>query len=211
LQPCACSARRLARFGTPRGEQTLPEPPRPPERMFSTFATGSNSIRLNPTRATAGAPISVQRAVRRQVKHASWGPPTVGNTGTSGEETLRCRPRQGSATLAAVALARPLHRYDAAGRIGSGPPDRATSNGERWEKGMGAMSRVLGIAKMIGSLLAIEVFVPGGTLIVLTLLLTSRTGSPLRQRIVRRFPTASRLLSGLAGSAWPATSAASQS
>ena len=76
---------------------------------------------------------------------------------------------------------------------------------------MGAMSRVLAIAKMIGSLLAIEVFVPGGTLIVLTLLFTSRTGSPMQQRIARRFPTAFRLVSGLTGSAWPATSAASQS
>ena len=76
---------------------------------------------------------------------------------------------------------------------------------------MGAMSRVLGIAKMIGSLLAIEVFVPGGTLIVLTLLLTGRTGSPLQQKIARRFPTAFRLVSGLTGSAWPATSAAGQS
>jgi len=76
---------------------------------------------------------------------------------------------------------------------------------------MGAMSRVLGIAKMIGSLLAIEVFVPGGTLIVLTLLFTSRTGSPMQQRIARRFPAAFRLVSGLTGSAWPATGAASQS
>lgn len=73
------------------------------------------------------------------------------------------------------------------------------------------MSRALAIAKTIGSLLAIEVFVPGGTLIVLTLLVTARTGSPLQQRIARRFPAAFRFVSGLAGSAWPAASAASQS
>jgi hypothetical protein len=79
------------------------------------------------------------------------------------------------------------------------------------EKGMGAMSRALAIAKMIGSLLAIEVFVPGGTLIVLTLLVTGRPGSPLQQRLARRFPAVFRFVSGLAGNAWPATSAASQS
>jgi hypothetical protein len=79
------------------------------------------------------------------------------------------------------------------------------------EKGMGAMSRALAIAKMIGSLLAIEVMVPGGTLIVLTLLVTGRPGSPLQQRIARRFPAVSRLVSGLVGNAWPVTSAASHS
>jgi hypothetical protein len=61
------------------------------------------------------------------------------------------------------------------------------------------MNRALGIAKMIGSLLAIELFVPGGTLIVLTLLLTGRPGSPLRQRLARHFPALSRFHSGLAG------------
>jgi len=110
-----------------------------------------------------------------------------------------------------VELAQSLHKHDAAGWTIRGPPDRATSHRERRKRGMGAMSRALAIAKMIGSLLAIEVFVPGGTLIVLTLLVTGRPGSPLQQRIARRFPAVFRLLSGLAGNAWPATSAASQS
>ena len=79
------------------------------------------------------------------------------------------------------------------------------------QKGKGAMSRALAIAKMIGSLLAIEVLVPGGTLVVLTLLVTGRPGSPLQQRIARRFPAVFRFVSGLAGKAWPPTSAASQS
>lgn len=61
------------------------------------------------------------------------------------------------------------------------------------------MSRALGIAKMIGGLLAIEIFVPGGTLIVLTLLLTGRSGSPFTQRLARRFPTLFRLASGIVG------------
>lgn len=78
------------------------------------------------------------------------------------------------------------------------------------EKGMGTMSRALAIAKMIGSLLAIEVLVPGGTLIVLTLLVTGRAGSPLQQRIAQRFPAVFRFVSGLAGNAWPPTSPASQ-
>lgn len=76
---------------------------------------------------------------------------------------------------------------------------------------MGAMNRALAIAKTIGSLLAIEVMVPGGTLIVLTLLLTGRPGSALQQRIARRFPAVSRLVSGLVGNAWPTASAVSPS
>jgi len=62
------------------------------------------------------------------------------------------------------------------------------------------MSRALGIAKTIGSLLAIELFVPGGTLIVLTLLLTGRPGSPLFQALGRRCPALARMLSRVAGS-----------
>ncbi len=57
------------------------------------------------------------------------------------------------------------------------------------------MTRALGIAKTIGSLLAIELCVPGGTLIILTLVLTSRPGSPLLQTIGRRFPSLFRLMS----------------
>lgn len=73
------------------------------------------------------------------------------------------------------------------------------------------MSRALAIAKMIGSLLAIEIMVPGGTLIVLTLLVTGRRGSRLQQKIARRFPAVFRLVSGLMGSTWPVASAASHS
>ena len=50
------------------------------------------------------------------------------------------------------------------------------------------MSRAFGLAKTIGSLLAIEVFVPGGTLVVLTLLVAGRPGSPLLEAIGRRCP-----------------------
>jgi hypothetical protein len=73
------------------------------------------------------------------------------------------------------------------------------------------MNRVLAIARSILSLLVIELLVPGGTLIVLTLLLTGRPGSPLRQRLARRFSSMSRLISGLAGNAWPVAGAARQS
>jgi hypothetical protein len=59
------------------------------------------------------------------------------------------------------------------------------------------MNRALGVARTIGSLVAIELFVPGGTLIVLTLLLTGRSGSPLLQAIGRRFPALSRFLAGV--------------
>lgn len=64
---------------------------------------------------------------------------------------------------------------------------------------MGVMNRALEIAKMIGSLLAVEVFVPGGTLIVLTLLVTGRPGSPLFHVLDRRCPGLARILSRLAG------------
>ena len=55
------------------------------------------------------------------------------------------------------------------------------------------MQRALSLAKTAGSLLAIEMFVPGGTLIVLTLLLTGRSGSPLIAFLTRRVPALSRL------------------
>ena len=45
------------------------------------------------------------------------------------------------------------------------------------------MGRAPGIAKMIRSLLAIEGGVPGGALVVSTLLVAGRPGSPLRARI----------------------------
>jgi hypothetical protein len=90
-------------------------------------------------------------------------------------------------------------RNDAAKRIASGLLNDSEFKSETTKKGMGIMSRALGIAKMIGSLLAIELFVPGGTLIVLTLLLTGRPGSPLQQSIARRFPAMFRLVSGLVG------------
>jgi hypothetical protein len=65
------------------------------------------------------------------------------------------------------------------------------------------MSRALGIARTIGSYAAIEMFVPGGTLILLAILLMSRPGSPLLTMIERRWPSLSRLLQRLAWSPSP--------
>jgi len=59
------------------------------------------------------------------------------------------------------------------------------------------MNRALGVAMTIGKLVAIELFVPGGTLILLTLLFASRPGSPLLQSIGRRFPALFRFLAGV--------------
>lgn len=61
------------------------------------------------------------------------------------------------------------------------------------------MTRALGIAKTIGSLLAIEMCVPGGTLIILALVLARRPGSPVLQAIGRRFPVLFRFVSGVTG------------
>jgi hypothetical protein len=102
---------------------------------------------------------------------------------------------------------------DATKRIAGGPTDdvgleSATAEGG---KGAGIMSRALGIAKMIGSLLAIELFVPGGTLIVLTLLVTGSPGSRVQERIAGWFPGASRLVSRIVGSASPFRSAVGRS
>jgi hypothetical protein len=72
------------------------------------------------------------------------------------------------------------------------------------------MSRALGIAKTIGSYLAIEIFVPGGTLILLTVLLMIRLGSPLQTMIERRWPSLSRLLRRLAWSHSPRLGALAQ-
>jgi hypothetical protein len=55
------------------------------------------------------------------------------------------------------------------------------------------MRRALSLAKTIGSLLVIEMCVPGGTLIVLTLLLTGRSDSPLLGFLSRRVPALSRV------------------
>ncbi len=57
------------------------------------------------------------------------------------------------------------------------------------------MSRALSLAKTIGSLLAIEIFVPGGTLIILAMLLAGRPGSPLLNVLGRRLPALSRVFS----------------
>jgi hypothetical protein len=62
------------------------------------------------------------------------------------------------------------------------------------EDGTEVMKRALGIIKTIGSLLAIELFVPGGTLIVLALLLSGRSGSPLAATLAKRIPLLSRVL-----------------
>ena len=56
------------------------------------------------------------------------------------------------------------------------------------------MKRALRIVKMVGRLLAIEIFVPGGTLIVLAMLLTSRSRSPLGDFLAKRIPVLSRVL-----------------
>ncbi len=63
------------------------------------------------------------------------------------------------------------------------------------------MIRALRIARIIGSLLAMEVLIPGGTLVVLLFLVTGRSGSPLQERIARRLPTAFRLISARMGKA----------
>jgi hypothetical protein len=60
------------------------------------------------------------------------------------------------------------------------------------------MVRVFGAVRSIGSLLAIEMFVPGGTLILLAIFLTSRPGSPLLRRIGGLHPALPRLLQRLA-------------
>lgn len=60
------------------------------------------------------------------------------------------------------------------------------------------MIRVIGVVRSIGSLLAIEMFVPGGTLIILAILLTSRPGSPLLRRISGLHPALPRLFQRLA-------------
>ena len=57
------------------------------------------------------------------------------------------------------------------------------------------MSRVLSLAKTIGSLLAIEILVPGGTLIILAMLLTGRRGSPFLNVLGRHIPALSRVFS----------------
>ena len=57
------------------------------------------------------------------------------------------------------------------------------------------MLSALRIARIIGSLFAMEVLIPGGTLLVLLFLVTGRAGSPLQERIAQRFPAALRLIS----------------
>ena len=56
------------------------------------------------------------------------------------------------------------------------------------------MQRTLRVFRTIASLLAIEICVPGGTLIVVALLLTGRANSPFAAAITRRFPGLSRLV-----------------
>jgi hypothetical protein len=61
------------------------------------------------------------------------------------------------------------------------------------------MNRAVGITRTILGLLAIEMFVPGGTLILLTLLLAGRPGSPMQQIMIRRYPALFRALPHLTG------------
>ena len=56
------------------------------------------------------------------------------------------------------------------------------------------MNRALRIVKTVGSLLAIEIFVPGGTLIVLGLLVTGRSSSSVAGTLAKRIPILSRVL-----------------
>lgn len=58
------------------------------------------------------------------------------------------------------------------------------------------MTRALAIAKALGTVIAIELCVPGGTLIILTLLFTGRSASPLVQKISKRFPSLFHLMTG---------------
>ncbi len=60
------------------------------------------------------------------------------------------------------------------------------------------MIRVLGAVRTIGSILALEMFVPSGTLILLAILLKCRPGSPLLKRIGGLHPALPRLLQRLA-------------
>jgi hypothetical protein len=106
----------------------------------------------------------------------------------------RCQQRRATGSCE---LAHGLHKRSVVRRERSDHGSSPTSVNMEWEGGIGVMSRAVAIAKMIGSLLAIEVFVPGGTLIVLALLLTGRPGSPWQQRIARRFPALFRLTQGL--------------
>jgi hypothetical protein len=104
-----------------------------------------------------------------------------------------------------VALAQCLHQrvehretlfgHPATDPTGLGRIQQATSR-----EGQGVMYRALGLAKTIGSLLAIEVFVPGGTLVVLTLLVGGRPGSPLLDVIRRRCPALATWMVRLMGS-----------
>jgi hypothetical protein len=56
------------------------------------------------------------------------------------------------------------------------------------------MRHTMSILRTIASLLAIEIFVPGGTLIVITLLFTGRSNSPLAAALAKRFPVLSRIV-----------------
>ncbi len=56
------------------------------------------------------------------------------------------------------------------------------------------MYRALSLAKTIIGLLAIELFVPGGTLVVLAMVLSGRRYAPLSGLLSRRFPALTRLL-----------------
>jgi hypothetical protein len=52
--------------------------------------------------------------------------------------------------------------------------------------------------RTIASLLAIEICVPGGTLIVVSLLFASRSNSPLAAALAKRFPALSRVVARVA-------------
>ena len=88
----------------------------------------------------------------------------------------------------------PDERYGRHAGPTSPPTGRGRPGGIDRESGWGTMYRVMSIARTIASLLAIEIFVPGGTLIVLTLLWTGRSNSPLASALAKRIPGLSRIV-----------------
>ena len=79
----------------------------------------------------------------------------------------------------------PSDGEEAAEKREGGPRGVANSTLNRRKGGVSVMGRAPGIAKTIRSLFAIEGRVPGGALVVSTLLVAGRREWPLRARIAR--------------------------
>jgi hypothetical protein len=86
--------------------------------------------------------------------------------------------------------------------VANGLSGLTSSKRERQKKEDGVMSRALRIARIIGTLLAMEVLIPGGTLLVLFILVAGRPGSPLHETVARRFPAALRVNLARMGKQW---------